>query len=329
MFERLQINEVCPEVIDWVGLNLLVKIKQLAVRTAEMHIVLGSEFEDTAFTPNHFNGDYEVQLIARNECLCSDTSTLLVQVEPLQSPFVSCVGTICELDTFFYSSDADCSLFYWTVSSNGTIVNGGGTADDYIEVSWTGGPAGDIELSVDNCTGDYCKSPAMIQIPIMTGNAEITGIDRVCTGAVEAYTIQDYSATYYNWTVVGGNILSGQGTNEINIEWNSTAQLPMDALITVDYENCYLECSGSDDFMVRIVDEFFAQGPVEVCPEEVAEFNSMSLHSNTAVTSNWTLTDDQNAILWSFSIRSCKYSIPSYSRNVSIGNHSDESRRLL
>ena len=62
MFERLQINEVCPEIIDWVGLNLLVKIKQLAVRTAEMHIVLGSEFEDTAFTPNHFNGDYEVWL---------------------------------------------------------------------------------------------------------------------------------------------------------------------------------------------------------------------------------------------------------------------------
>jgi maltose alpha-D-glucosyltransferase/alpha-amylase len=62
MFERLKINEVCPEIIDWVGLNLLVKIKQLAVRTAEMHIVLGSEFEDTAFTPNHFNGDYEVWL---------------------------------------------------------------------------------------------------------------------------------------------------------------------------------------------------------------------------------------------------------------------------
>jgi maltose alpha-D-glucosyltransferase/alpha-amylase len=62
MFERLQINEVCPEIIDWVGLNLLSKIKQLAVRTAEMHIVLGSEFEDTAFTPNHFNGDYEVWL---------------------------------------------------------------------------------------------------------------------------------------------------------------------------------------------------------------------------------------------------------------------------
>jgi len=37
-------------------------LKVLAKRTAEMHIDLGSEFEDTAFTPTHFNGDYSVWL---------------------------------------------------------------------------------------------------------------------------------------------------------------------------------------------------------------------------------------------------------------------------
>jgi maltose alpha-D-glucosyltransferase/alpha-amylase len=62
MFKRMEIDEVPPELIDWVGLNLFLKIRLLARRTAEMHIVLGSEFEDTAFTPNHFNGDYEVWL---------------------------------------------------------------------------------------------------------------------------------------------------------------------------------------------------------------------------------------------------------------------------
>ena len=62
MFERMHIDQVRPEIIDWAGLNLFQKIKLLAKRTAEMHIVLGSEFEDTAFTPNHFNGDYEVWL---------------------------------------------------------------------------------------------------------------------------------------------------------------------------------------------------------------------------------------------------------------------------
>lgn len=62
MFNRLQINDVPPQIIDWVGLNLFIKLQVLARRTAEMHIALGSEFSDTAFTPTHFNGDYEVWL---------------------------------------------------------------------------------------------------------------------------------------------------------------------------------------------------------------------------------------------------------------------------
>ncbi|MFK7747531.1 MAG: trehalose synthase, partial [Kordia sp.] len=62
LFERLSIRDVSPRIIDWVGLNLFLKIQKLAERTAEMHIALGSEFEETAFTPTHFNGDYTVWL---------------------------------------------------------------------------------------------------------------------------------------------------------------------------------------------------------------------------------------------------------------------------
>ena len=62
VYSRLDINNVPPQIIDWVGLNLFLKVQTLAKRTAEMHIVLGSEFEDTAFTPTHYNGDYEVWL---------------------------------------------------------------------------------------------------------------------------------------------------------------------------------------------------------------------------------------------------------------------------
>ncbi|REE81834.1 maltose alpha-D-glucosyltransferase/alpha-amylase [Lutibacter oceani] len=62
LYERLRIHDIPHRIIDWVGLNLFLKIKILAKRTAEMHINLGSEFEDTAFTPTHFNGDYAVWL---------------------------------------------------------------------------------------------------------------------------------------------------------------------------------------------------------------------------------------------------------------------------
>lgn len=62
MFTRLSIREMPPEIIDWAGLNLFQKLQKLGLRTAEMHVHLGSEFEDMAFTPSHFNGDYEVWL---------------------------------------------------------------------------------------------------------------------------------------------------------------------------------------------------------------------------------------------------------------------------
>lgn len=62
LFKRLPIHEVPTMIIDWVGLGIFQKLQQLALRTAEMHIALGSEFEETAFTPERYNGDYEVWL---------------------------------------------------------------------------------------------------------------------------------------------------------------------------------------------------------------------------------------------------------------------------
>ncbi|MCE2612569.1 trehalose synthase [Flavobacteriaceae bacterium D16] len=62
LFKPLSIKDVPHEIIDWAGLNVFLKLQVLAHRTAEMHVALGSEFEDTSFTPARFNGDYEVWL---------------------------------------------------------------------------------------------------------------------------------------------------------------------------------------------------------------------------------------------------------------------------
>jgi maltose alpha-D-glucosyltransferase/alpha-amylase len=62
LYQRLTIEDIPPQIIDWAGLNLFNQVKTLAIRTAEMHIALGSEFEETAFTPAHYNGDYTVWL---------------------------------------------------------------------------------------------------------------------------------------------------------------------------------------------------------------------------------------------------------------------------
>ena len=62
LFKRLKINEIPHEIIDWAGLSIFLRIHTLATRTAEMHIALGSDIHDTAFTPTTYNGDYTVWL---------------------------------------------------------------------------------------------------------------------------------------------------------------------------------------------------------------------------------------------------------------------------
>lgn len=62
LFKRLKVNEVPHEIIDWAGLSIFMRIQKLATRTAEMHIALGSDVHETAFTPTTYNGDYSVWL---------------------------------------------------------------------------------------------------------------------------------------------------------------------------------------------------------------------------------------------------------------------------
>jgi len=62
LFKRLKINEVPHEIIDWAGLSIFIRIQKMATRTAEMHIALGSDVHETAFTPTIYNGDYTVWL---------------------------------------------------------------------------------------------------------------------------------------------------------------------------------------------------------------------------------------------------------------------------
>ena len=62
LYQRQPINTMPPEIIDFAGLNIFLKVSKLALRTAEMHIALGSDMQDTAFTPQKYNGDYAVWL---------------------------------------------------------------------------------------------------------------------------------------------------------------------------------------------------------------------------------------------------------------------------
>jgi PKD repeat protein len=63
----------------------------------------------TFFTP----GDFKVTLIARSNCLCADTSILLIQVLDTEPPLLDCVGSVCPGETVTYSTSGSCSAYTW------------------------------------------------------------------------------------------------------------------------------------------------------------------------------------------------------------------------
>lgn len=245
-------------------------------------------------------GTYEVTLIAYSNCLCSDTTSVTVEVENAESPVVDCVGTICENTTVTYSSDVDCGTFLWNISSNGTISDGGGTSDNFITIDWGNGPAGTIELTVDNCPDiDYCLDPTFVQVPILSDDAAIAGPTKVCRADVVNYTLPNYEGTEFIWSVSSlGTILSGQGTNEIQVEWaNQFSMTPQ--TVSVDYSNCYLECGGSDELVINILPELFVLGPIEVCENGTTQPRSASTLNNNLTPANWQVLDNTGATVWS------------------------------
>ncbi len=243
-------------------------------------------------------GTYEAFLIARNDCFCGDTSSVTIIVEEAIAPTIDCAGTVCPGEEITYTADADCGTFTWMVTGDGTVVSGGGLNDDYITINWGSGPEGIIGLDVSDCNGDYCLEPLLELIPIIDDNAEIVGPERVCRASEVTYSITPFEGTSFTWTTSNlGTINTGQGTNEITVQWADVLTSGTQ-YVAVEYESCYLGCGGRDTIWVDILAEFFVEGEIEVCPGQSYTFNTQNAETGGGVVdANWTIYDINNNVV--------------------------------
>lgn len=103
----------------------------------------------------------------------------------------------------------------WSGSSSGTSIN-----------VTTGTTGGDISVTANN----NCGSSSISSLPVVFGNVPATpstiavsgGSALVCTGDTRTYSVTFISDITYHWVApTGANIVSGQGTNSIVINFGS------------------------------------------------------------------------------------------------------------
>jgi len=240
-------------------------------------------------------GTYNVMLIGSSECKCFDTSYYQIIVDSNPGPEITCIGTTCGNEEETYYAANSCGSYSWNISSNGSIVSGGGASDDFITINWNNGPVGTVGLSTSGCSEAICASETVVQIPILDGSAIIEGPIVACKNGHSTYSVQYYNGTEYVWNVANnGSIIDGWGTNQITVEWQDDPNLDNNATITVNYENCYLECGGQASLNVDLKPSFELSFQTLACSGIQTYFNALQ-GWNSAVVS-WTITSPSGVV---------------------------------
>ena len=201
----------------------------------------------------HKPGDYTIKIFDDSKCSCTPPTEYHVKVNTGSSPKIVCKRTVCVGETVTYYSTDECDTYVWNISSEGSIIEGGGINDFYITVQWNNGPVGEVTLSTPSCISDVCDEVTKEPIYIITPTLSIIGQDTVCPNAISKYSIPDFTGTNFNWNVSNnGTILQGQNSNTVFVQWIYGGK----GKVSVAYDNCNTGCNGSAELNVDILPEF-------------------------------------------------------------------------
>ncbi len=156
-----------------------------------------------------------------NSCSPATPGAYSVTVNDLPTPTITGATEVCENESgVTYYTESGKSNYTWTITG-GTIVSGAGTYQ--ISVDWGASGTGTVVVNYEEngcAAANDTEESVTIQAP---ATPSILGSDEECEGATNISYQTDGSMTGYVWSVTsGGTITSGQGTNSIEVTWNTS-----------------------------------------------------------------------------------------------------------
>lgn len=160
---------------------------------------------------------------ARNKPGPVTLSTLVVQ-EALALPGaagpISGPASVCKNNTETYSVGpiAGATSYTWSVPSGATIQSGQGTTSISV-LFGNSASSGNVSVFGSNGAGNGPASNLAVSVKSVPAAAgAIAGNNAPCESSTQSYSVNNVSGVTYTWTVPAGwNIVSGQGSNAINV----------------------------------------------------------------------------------------------------------------
>ncbi|MDD4848590.1 MAG: T9SS type A sorting domain-containing protein [Bacteroidales bacterium] len=161
---------------------------------------------------------YQVIGISSYGCSSNQDFEVRVQMLPSAHFVISGNSDVCQESVQNYSVLIDHAQNYvWSVPEGMTIEEGQG--DFYITVFMSDTAQSDlISVFGSNECGHSDTVTMMLNVSYCSIN--ITGNFQVCESSIQTYSVPENKENYF-WEVSGGEILSGIGTNTIEVQWNN------------------------------------------------------------------------------------------------------------
>ncbi|NCA77892.1 MAG: T9SS type A sorting domain-containing protein, partial [Alphaproteobacteria bacterium] len=173
-----------------------------------------------------------VNYIDGNGCTGAVPAVYAVTVNPLPVPTINGPLAACVNSTGnIYTTETGMTGYTWVVVG-GTIV--GPSTGNSINVTWTTVGAQSVSVNYTDGNGCTAVAPTVLAVtvnplPVPT----ITGPATACNYSTGNVYTTEAGMTGYIWTVVGGTITAGSGTNAVTVTWNTVGSQS----ISVNYTN--------------------------------------------------------------------------------------------
>ncbi len=167
------------------------------------------------------------------------TANYNVAINALPTPVISGLNSVCENVTGVVYSTPPAAGRSYTWSITGGSITAGATTNS-ITVTWGAAGAGTLQLT-ETITATTCAVTTSLYNVTKNANPApvISGPATVCAGHVgDVYFTSNVLGHSYSWTVSGGTITAGAGTNSITVTWGSGASGTVQLTETITATGC-------------------------------------------------------------------------------------------
>lgn len=188
-------------------------------------------------------GNVMLTLRAWNDLCSPAESNITLTMRPLPEPAITGLNSICINQTGIqYSALTTENTYAWEISG-GTITDGQNSSS--LTVTWDVAGEGMLYLAETNEYGCSQSADYTVAINPMPAPA-IDGNTLVCANSQQlVYTTPLTEGDAYNWTVTGGEVIAGTGTNAVTVNWGENGAGQLSLVQTTTATSCATDASFS------------------------------------------------------------------------------------